>query len=149
MRNFDRPTLSQYSFFQVSKEIVSSGYDSKHFTIALGLPVSLALRSHSLNLYLEDKLEIFDEEDVTPIKQVIFSKLGRSQQEQSPGFKLISKLLKYKHNCFSVFLQVWKWLFPQRIAQRINKSLVTGDVSEFYAELQFEFDADEEELSCL
>ena len=63
--------IYQTFLIQVSKEILDSGYDSKHFTIALGLPVSLALRSHSLNLYLEDKLESFDEEDVTPIKQVI------------------------------------------------------------------------------
>lgn len=97
----------------VSKEIINSQYDSKHFTIALGLPVSLALRSHSLNLYLEEKLDSFDEEEVTPIKQV------------------------------------WKWLFPQRIAQKIGKTLVTGDFSEFYAELHFEFAADEDELSCL
>ena len=55
---------------QVSEEIQSSQYDSKHFTIALGLPVSLALRNHSINLYLEERLESFDDEEVTPIKQV-------------------------------------------------------------------------------
>ena len=55
----------------MSKEITNSQYDSKHFTIALALPVSLALRSHSLNLYLEKKLDTFDDEEVTPIKQVI------------------------------------------------------------------------------
>lgn len=53
----------------VSEEIQNSQYDSKHFTIALGLPVSLALRNHSINLYLDERLENFDEEEVTPIKQ--------------------------------------------------------------------------------
>ena len=47
------------------------------------------------------------------------------------------------------FSKVWKWLFPQQIAQKTGKTLLTGDFSEFYAELQFEFDDDEKELSCL
>ena len=55
---------------QVTEEIMNSEYDSKHFTIALGLPVSLALRSHSINLHLMEKLELFDEDEITPIKQV-------------------------------------------------------------------------------
>ena len=41
------------------------------------------------------------------------------------------------------FSKVWKWLFPQQIAQKTGKTLLTGDFSEFYAELQFEFDDDE------
>ena len=45
--------------------------------------------------------------------------------------------------------KVWKWLFPQQIAQKTGKTLLTGDFSEFYAELQFEFEDDEKELICL
>ena len=45
--------------------------------------------------------------------------------------------------------KVWKWLFPQQIAQKTGKTLLTGDFSEFYAELQFEFEDDEKELFCL
>ena len=48
-----------------------------------------------------------------------------------------------------IFPQVWKWLYPHRIAQKVGKKLLTGDFSEFYAELQFDFALDEEELSCL
>ena len=46
------------------------GYDADHFTIAVSLPVSLAIRSHSMNIFLSEKLETFDEDDVVPIKQV-------------------------------------------------------------------------------
>ena len=47
----------------------SCGYDSDHYTVAVSLPVSLALRSHAINVMLEG-IENFDEDDVVPIKQV-------------------------------------------------------------------------------
>ena len=47
-----------------------SGYDSDHFTVAVSLPVSLALRSHSFNVFLAEKVEEFDDDEVVPIKQV-------------------------------------------------------------------------------
>ena len=62
-----------FSNFQVCSEIQTCGYDCPHFTIAISLPVSLALREHSINLYLKEKLgedADFDEDDVVPIKQV-------------------------------------------------------------------------------
>ena len=45
-------------------------YDETHFTVAISLPVSLTLRHHSICLYLTEKVEKFDEDDVIPIKQV-------------------------------------------------------------------------------
>ena len=58
------------SFLQVCDEVLAAGYDADHFTIAVSLPVSLTLRSHALNLYLEENVKNFDEEQVVPIKQV-------------------------------------------------------------------------------
>ena len=55
---------------QVCQDVLKSGYDADHFTIAVSLPVSLTLRSHSLNLYLEEKVSDFDVDRVVPIKQV-------------------------------------------------------------------------------
>ncbi len=49
---------------------MESGFDSDHFTIAVSLPVSLALRSHSLEVFLRQKLDVFDEDEIIPIKQV-------------------------------------------------------------------------------
>ena len=63
-----------YNFFQLCKEIIAAGYDADHFTIAISLPVSLTLRNHSLNLYLEEKVPNFDDDIVVPIKQVITKK---------------------------------------------------------------------------
>lgn len=97
----------------ICSTVCEAGYDADHFTVAVSLPVSLALRTHSVNLYLSSKLDTFCDDEVVPIKQV------------------------------------WKWLFPQRIEQKLGKKLVTGDACEFYAELQFDFADDEKELACL
>ena len=48
----------------------TESYDENHFTVAISLPVSLTLRQHSVCLYLDSKLENFDEDEVIPIKQV-------------------------------------------------------------------------------
>ena len=53
----------------LAKEIKKCGYDADHFTVAISLPVSLALRSHSLNLFLDEKMSDFDDDEVVPIKQ--------------------------------------------------------------------------------
>ena len=57
-------------YWKVCRDVRNSGYDADHFTIAVSLPVSLSLRSHSLNLYLEEKVPHFDPDQVVPIKQV-------------------------------------------------------------------------------
>ena len=62
--------LTVYLTSQVCQDVLQSGYDADHFTIAVSLPVSLSLRSHSLNLYLEEKVSSFDVDQVIPIKQV-------------------------------------------------------------------------------
>jgi hypothetical protein len=57
---------------KVQETLTDCGYDADHFTVAISLPVSLAIRSHSMNLFLSDKIgDTFDEDDVVPIKQVI------------------------------------------------------------------------------
>ena len=48
----------------------SCGYDADHFTVAVSLPVSLALRAHAVNVMIEEKVKEFDRDDVVPIKQV-------------------------------------------------------------------------------
>jgi hypothetical protein len=64
--------LTTASFvLQLTTEIKSAGYDADHYTVAVSLPVSTTLRSHSLNLYLEEKVENFDPDQVVPIKQVM------------------------------------------------------------------------------
>lgn len=50
--------------------MASSGYDSETFTVSVSLPVSLALRSHSISLLLSEKLPDYDSGEAVPIKQV-------------------------------------------------------------------------------
>ena len=38
----------------LKSELTGCAYDSDHFNLALSIPVSLALRSHSLNLYIKN-----------------------------------------------------------------------------------------------
>lgn len=58
------------SSFQIAEAIATCGYDADHFTLAVSLPVSLTLRSHSLNIWLAEKLpDSYDEDFVVPIKQ--------------------------------------------------------------------------------
>ncbi len=104
---------------RVSVDVRDCGYDADHFTVALSLPVSMALRQHAINVYVAERLagtddaDQFDEDDVVPIKQV------------------------------------WKWLFPRRMEEAMGKKCVAGEGCQFYLELQVNFDKDEEELQCL
>ena len=88
-------------------------FDEDHYTIAISLPVSLSLRNHSICLFLNQKHEDFDEDEIIPIKQV------------------------------------WKWLFPQRLEERLKKKFVTGNNCQFYIELQLNFENDDKELEQL
>lgn len=54
----------------MSSCVRNGGYDSDHLSVAVSLPVSLALRSHSVNIFLAAEVEQFDEDEVVPIKQV-------------------------------------------------------------------------------
>lgn len=63
----DHPVLF---FCQVVNEIKQCNYDAEEFTVAISLPVSLALRTHSLNILLSEKLSNFNTTEVLPIKQV-------------------------------------------------------------------------------
>ena len=50
----------QHSFMvdrldQVVEEVRTSGYDATHFSLALSLPICLALRQHALWLHLVDR----------------------------------------------------------------------------------------------
>ena len=37
---------------RVSGDVRDCGYDADHFTVAISLPISLALREHSVKVYL-------------------------------------------------------------------------------------------------
>ena len=106
-------------------EVVNSEYDSKHFTIALGLPVSLALRNHSINLYLAEKLESFDEEEVAPIKQVLI--LGTFTKRNTycyiPSFIPNMHLNESELNCDTKFLvRFGNGCFLNELHRRLVKS---------------------------
>ncbi len=96
-----------------------SGHDADHFTVAVSLPVSLALRAHSLNVLLSSssegspRVEGFDEDEVVPIKQV------------------------------------WKWLFPHTLQKKLGRRYVTGDDCEFYVDLAIEYPEDKQEIQKL
>jgi len=55
---------------EVAEALRLSGYDAERFSVSLALPVSMAMRSYSLNLVLAEKVALFDEDEVVPIKQV-------------------------------------------------------------------------------
>ncbi|XP_040576179.1 tRNA pseudouridine synthase Pus10 [Lepeophtheirus salmonis] len=55
---------------EVSHAIKTSEYDSKDFSIAISLPISLSLRERSLTIFLTEKIEKFRSDDIIPIKQV-------------------------------------------------------------------------------
>ena len=56
---------------RVSGDVRHCGYDADHFTVAISLPISLALREHSIKEYLGRKMgDAFDEDEVVPLKQV-------------------------------------------------------------------------------
>ena len=45
--------------------------------------------------------------------------------------------------------QVWKWIFSPKIEKKLQKTLVSGDKCDFYAELQLDSTSDQSELECL
>ena len=79
------------------------------------------------------------------LNRLEYKKYLDSQQETDTVLLSLLQTNFILFNC----RQVWKWLFPFKIAQKTGKKLLTGDFSEFYVELQFDFDADEDELTCL
>eukprot|EP00092_Neocalanus_flemingeri_P011611 GFUD01012512.1.p1 GENE.GFUD01012512.1~~GFUD01012512.1.p1 ORF type:complete len:491 (+),score=170.04 GFUD01012512.1:48-1520(+) len=45
--------------------------------------------------------------------------------------------------------QVWKYIYPDLVAREVSLEHQTGDVSDFFAELQMEWPEDSQELSCM
>jgi len=45
--------------------------------------------------------------------------------------------------------QVWKYIYPDMVAREVSLELRTGDVSDFFAELQVEWKDDSKELECM
>lgn len=45
--------------------------------------------------------------------------------------------------------QVWKYIYPDLVAKEVSLEHLTGDVTDFFAELQMEWPEDSKELSCM
>ena len=45
--------------------------------------------------------------------------------------------------------QVWKYLFPDLVAERVALEHQTGDVTDFFVELVVEWEGEEEELGAM
>jgi len=45
--------------------------------------------------------------------------------------------------------QVWKYVYPDIVAKKVNLEHLTGDVTDFFAELQLEWKNDSKELACM
>lgn len=54
---------------QIDSRLRQCPYDADHFTLAISLPTSLALREHSLKLILTERVSGFFEDSVVPVKQ--------------------------------------------------------------------------------
>jgi hypothetical protein len=74
---------------QICTSIANESYDEDHFTVAISLPVSLALRNHSIGIFLSNKIEDFDSDDVVPIKQA-WKWLFPIRLEQKIGKKFVT-----------------------------------------------------------
>jgi len=102
----------------VVESINNSGYDADSFSLTLSVPMSLALRQHSLMVYLRQQL---------PASCV----MGLEDQQLVP------------------IKQVWKYVFPDLVASRISMECLSADEADFQAEVQAQWEAETEELSCM
>jgi len=104
---------------EVIKQIQESGYDAERFTLSLSLPICLSIRQHALWLHLAKE------------KSELLKERGHEQEDVVP------------------VKQVWKYIYPDLVTDKVGLTHENGDSADFFVELQIIWKNDDEEMKVM